>query len=129
MCLETKRLFISGKSANEFKEAIKVELNKKVLPSIGYTLPEIKDIRIARHGHAVPLALPGNLVTPAGGKAVVDQLMTPYRGRVHFVGQSNWGLPGWESIIDSTLPIVDNLFETNKIKTFNSKNMCSQLFK
>ncbi len=123
------------KSTKEFKEAIMAELNKKVLPSIGYTLADVEDIRIARHGHAVPLALPGNMVAPVNsegveiGKAVVDELATPYRERVYFVGQSTWGLPGLESIIDSTLPIVDHLVQTNKAKNLQPKNMCSAVFK
>ncbi len=109
-----------SKKLDKFKEAIMAELNAKILPPLGYTKESVEAIRVALHGHAIPVAAPGNLVTPKDGLAVVDQLQKPYRNRVFFVGQAMWGLPSWESVVDSSVNVVQGILQ--------QKNKCQALF-
>lgn len=58
---------------------------------------DVRQIRMARWGHAVPLARPGLI---ADGTA--EELLRPYDENVYFVNQDNWALPAVEnSLLDA----------------------------
>ena len=53
---------------------------------------DVRQIRVARWGHAVPLAKPGLI---ADGTA--EELLRPFDDNVYFVNQDNWALPAVEN--------------------------------
>ncbi len=57
----------------------------------------VRQVRLTRWGHAMPLARPGFI---ADGNA--DRVRSPMGGNIHFVNQDNWALPAAEnSLIDA----------------------------
>ncbi len=117
-----------GKNVDQFKVGISAELEAKILPALGYTKESVQAIRVALHGHAIPLASPGNIVTPKDGIALVDQIQKPYRDKVFFVGQAMWGLPAWETVVDSSMAVANEILGKRKM-ALKANNQCTQVFK
>ncbi len=67
---------------------------KQILGIVGLTPSDVRQVRMTRWGHAVPLHRP-NLI--AGG--VVENLRRPYEDLVYFVNQDNWALPAIENCL------------------------------
>ena len=63
-----------------------------ILPLLNLRREDIAGIRLARWGHALPVAETGLI---AGG--TVDRLRKPFRGGMFFVQQDNWALPAIET--------------------------------
>lgn len=57
----------------------------------------VRQIRMSRWGHAMPIHVPGLIVN-----GIVDQLIRPIEERIWFVNQDNWALPAVEnSLLDA----------------------------
>jgi hypothetical protein len=63
-----------------------------VLPVLGIDVTRVLEVRMARWGHALPVAAPGFI---ADGHA--EQVRKPHQGRVFFAHQDNWALPAIET--------------------------------
>jgi hypothetical protein len=64
----------------------------RILPLLGLRRADVAGIRLARWGHALPVAETGLI---AGG--TVDRLRKPFRDGLFFVQQDNWALPAIET--------------------------------
>ena len=75
-----------------YSARIKKDLFEKILPVIGYQNTDLKDLRLARWGHAMPLAKPGFYWSGAP-----KALSRPFGERIFFVHQDNWAAPAIET--------------------------------
>jgi hypothetical protein len=81
-----------------FAEA-SVETIRHGLGLLGVADSAVRQVRLTRWGHAMPLAKPDFI---AGGHA--EALVRPFDGGVHFANQDNWALPAVEnSLLDAAL--------------------------
>lgn len=77
--------------ANVLRE-FEAQVVEGILPLLSLRREDIAGIRLARWGHALPVAETGLI---AGG--TVDRLRKPFRGGMFFVQQDNWALPAIET--------------------------------
>lgn len=89
---EGRAEIFSPDSHARFEQEFRVQLEKEVLPALGYDLKDLAEIRIARWGHPLPIASPGIY---RGG--VLPAIQKPFRERVFFVQQDNWACPALET--------------------------------
>ncbi len=75
-----------------FSSRIRRDLTEKVFPALGYSKSDLKEIRLARFGHAIPLAKPGFYWSGAP-----KALSKPFAERIFFVNQDNWAAPAIET--------------------------------
>ena len=94
-----KRAALMAATHDSLKADIEKQLKEKILPVLAVDAGMIKEIRIARWGHPLPLAEVGNF----SGQGKVDLLRAPFKGVVYFTNQDNWTLPGFEGLFDSAL--------------------------
>ncbi|MEZ6015824.1 MAG: NAD(P)-binding protein [Planctomycetota bacterium] len=77
--------------------AASVDTVRHGLALLGVADSAVRQVRLTRWGHAMPLARPRFI---AGGHA--EALVRPFDGAVHFVNQDNWALPAVEnSLLDA----------------------------
>lgn len=70
---------------------------RRMLDLIGVKHNRVRQVRMTRWGHAMPIARPGLIAN-----GVVDDLRRPFADRVYFVNQDNWALPAVEnSVLDA----------------------------
>lgn len=68
-----------------------------MLGLLDVTPSAVRQVRMTRWGHAVPIAKPGLIAY-----GTVAELRRPYQERVYFVNQDNWALPAVEnSLLDA----------------------------
>ncbi len=83
-------------------------LSERIHELLGVTntpVSAVKEIRLTRWGHAMPISEPGFIASGAP-----QQLLRPYEGAVYFVNQDNWALPAVENcLIDANniMPEID----------------------
>jgi len=80
-------------SYERFAERLAPQLDE-MLPVFGLGRKDVEQVRMARWGHAMPLAAPGLI---AGG--VTDRIRAPIGERIYFVNQDNWALPAVENTL------------------------------
>jgi phytoene dehydrogenase-like protein len=76
------------------RREFEAQLFERILPLLGLGRAEVAGIRLARWGHALPVAATGLI---AGG--TVDRLRRPFRDGMFFVQQDNWALPALETAV------------------------------
>jgi len=76
-----------------YAENIVAQLDS-ILSHVGMTRSAIRQVRMTRWGHAMPLHRPGLIVN-----GTVDELRRPYEGKVYFVQEDNWALPAVENCL------------------------------
>ncbi len=76
----------------KFLREFEAQVFEGILPLLNFRREDIAGIRLARWGHALPVAETGLI---AGG--TVDRLRRPFRERLFFVQQDNWALPAIET--------------------------------
>lgn len=70
---------------------------RSALALLGVPEPAVRQVRLARWGHAMPLARPGLIAAGVPG-----ELLRPFQERVYFVNQDDWALPAIEnSLLDA----------------------------
>jgi len=77
-----------------YQEEFRQQVSKQVLPLLGLSAANIRDIRIARWGHPLPVARQGFY-----RQRTYEKLRAPYRDKVFFVQQDNWALPAFETAL------------------------------
>lgn len=87
-----------------FAEAFAAQLRDEVLPLLGMPESAVREIRLTRWGHAMPLAEPGFI---ASGKP--QELLRPFEGKVYFVNQDNWALPAVENCVIDAHNVADEI--------------------
>jgi monoamine oxidase len=85
--------------AAEFKGQI-----SELLPLLGFSEADVKDCRLARWGHPLPLAATGLL---SGG--IVETLRRPMQDKVFFVEQDNWCVPAIETAVGEALAFAPRI--------------------
>jgi protoporphyrinogen oxidase len=87
-------LILADERFAHYRQEFREQVSKQVLPLLGLSPENIKDIRIARWGHPLPVARQGFY-----RERVYEKLRAPHRGRVFFVQQDNWALPAFETAL------------------------------
>ena len=74
---------------------------QRVVPQINFMLgllnipnTAVRQVRMTRWGHAMPIAYPGFIAT-----GVAAELRRPFQDIVYFVNQDNWALPAFETSV------------------------------
>ena len=75
-------------SYSRYRQAFEDQIAKQILPLLNLGPQHVRDLRLTRWGHALPMAHVG---VYRGG--VVDELRRPFKNRVFFVEQDNWACP------------------------------------
>ena len=94
-----KRAALMTATHETLKADIEKQLKEKILPVLALEPSKVKEIRITRWGHPLPLAEVGNF----SAKGKIELLRAPFRDVVYFTNQDNWTLPGFEGLFDSAL--------------------------
>lgn len=81
-----------------YRSEFERQLHESILPLLKLDKEHVVDLRLARWGHALPVAAPGLIA-----EGVVDHLRRPFRGRVFFIQQDNWALPALETAATEAL--------------------------
>jgi len=87
-------LVLSDERFTDYQAEFRQQVSDQVLPLLGLSAADIRDIRIARWGHPLPVARQGFYQ-----QRTYEQLRAPYRGKVFFVQQDNWALPAFETAL------------------------------
>lgn len=90
-------LYAAGSCAR-YRAMFEQQVHEAILPLLRLERENIVDLRIARWGHALPVAAPGLIAD-----GTVEAIRTPFRGRVFFVEQDNWALPAFETCVTEAL--------------------------
>ncbi len=88
----TGRGFILGQQAFDHVTERLIEHLDEILTPVGVQRSQIRQVRLTRWGHALPISAPGFI---ADGHA--RRVREPIDGRVFFVNQDNWALPAVET--------------------------------
>lgn len=86
------------------KKTFETQVINSILPFLGFNASDIKDIRLARWGHPLPVAAKGLIA-----EKVVDQLYAPFKEKVFFVEQDNWALPAFETAVTEAINWVPKI--------------------
>lgn len=77
-----------------------------LLAMLGLVPADVHQVRMARWGHAMPIASP-NLIADG----VLERVRQPYRQHVYFVNQDNWALPAVETCLleaEAMRPLIED---------------------
>lgn len=85
----------AGDAYARLRAEFQAQIEKEILPVLGFTPADVVDLRLARYGHALPVAARGKLTD-----GTVEALRKPFRDRVFFVEQDNWCLPAIETCLE-----------------------------
>ncbi|MGZ3711687.1 MAG: FAD-dependent oxidoreductase, partial [Bdellovibrionota bacterium] len=94
----------SPESYTRFEQEFRVQLEKEVLPGLGYEPKDLAELRLARWGHPLPIAKPGVF----RGKAL-ELCRKPFAKRVFFVQQDNWATPALETCAREAIRTAPNV--------------------
>ena len=86
-----------------YGEALAAKL-RSTLKLVGLPDSSVLEIRMARWGHALPLAQVGFLAT-----GTHEKLRRTYQDSIHFVNQDNWALPAIENSILDAYEVADTI--------------------
>lgn len=99
---------LMGENAYETqKNRFQNQIQNSILPLLHLKQNDIVDLRLARFGHALPLAKKGFFQ-----KNYVQDLRQPFKNRVFFVEQDNWAYPSLQTGATDAWLLQDNI---NKI--------------
>jgi hypothetical protein len=88
----TGRGFVIGDDAHDDVATRMAAQLDRILPPLGFDRADVRQVRLTRWGHALPIAAPRYI---AEGHA--ERVREPIDGVVHFVNQDNWALPAVET--------------------------------
>lgn len=83
---------IEKSSYEKFYREFSEQIHSELLPYFKLDKSNLVDLRLARWGHALPLAQKGLLANET-----VDHLCRPIKNKIFFVEQDNWALPAFET--------------------------------
>ena len=89
-------LYAEGAYAR-FKNEFRAQIETDILPILGFSPGDVVDLRLARYGHAMPVAARGKLTD-----GTIDTIRKPFKDRVFFVEQDNWVLPAIETSLEES---------------------------
>ncbi len=72
------------------------------LATLNVPASSVRQIRMARWGHAMPIAAPGLIAD-----GVTDELRRPFQDLIHFANQDNWALPAIENSLADAETVAD----------------------
>lgn len=87
-------LVLADERFTHYQQEFRKQVSDQVLPLLGLSPANIRDIRIARWGHPLPVARQGFY-----RERNYESLRAPHRGKVFFVQQDNWALPAFETAL------------------------------
>jgi hypothetical protein len=97
---------LQSNSYENIRQDMLRQIHQEILPVYGLSPDAIVDLRIARWGHPIPVAMKG-LVS----RGITEQIRKPFRKRVFFVEQDNLLLPAIETALGEAL------YWSNQVRT------------
>ena len=89
---------LAENSYQRYRAEFEAQLRDSILPLLKIKPEQVRDLRIARWGHPLPVAAKGLIAD-----GTVDALRAPFKERVFFVEQDNWALPALETSVTEAL--------------------------
>jgi hypothetical protein len=77
---------------------------RAALRTIGVAPHEVAEVRLARFGHAMPIAAPNAIAT-----GIAERVRRPIADRIYFVNQDNWLLPAVETCLEEAFTWTDEI--------------------
>ena len=84
-----------------FAEKLVPQLDR-ILPIFGVDRNHVRQVRMARWGHAMPVAQPGFIAYGTAAK-----LREPFMDHIYFANQDNWALPAFETSLLEAKHVAD----------------------
>ncbi len=97
-------------SYDRIRREFESQVSESILPALGFSEKNMRELRVARWGHPLPLAQTGLFANQ-----VVDKLFAPFQSRIFFVEQDNWALPAFETAAMEAIrwaPQIDRFLRT-----------------
>jgi hypothetical protein len=94
-----------GDPWDAYAQAIRPRVGE-ILDLLGIPLGAVRQVRLTRWGHALPIAKPHLIWS-----GVPEQLLRPFQDRVFFVNQDNWALPAVENSLLDAKSVTDQVSE------------------
>ncbi|MGZ3773697.1 MAG: FAD-dependent oxidoreductase [Pseudobdellovibrionaceae bacterium] len=85
-------------SYEKYRLEFEQQINQEILPLVGIKKNQVKDIRLSRWGHPMPVPLKGLIAD-----GTLDEIRRPFADRVFFIEQDNWLLPCIETAAQEAL--------------------------
>lgn len=77
---------------------------QSTLSMLGVSMNEVRQVRISRWGHAMPIAEPQFIAD-----GMPQELMRPFQQQVWFANQDNWALPAIENSLDDAHTVAQQI--------------------
>lgn len=100
----TARFTIVGEEDWRASAALAAPQIEHIASTLGIEPCHIRQVRLARWGHAMPYAVPG-----AYSNGLPQELRRPIDGRIWFVNQDNWLLPAVETCLSEALWVAPQI--------------------
>lgn len=84
---------VTEESWRNYAEALVPQL-ASILSNVGMDKSNVRQVRMTRWGHAMPLHAPRLIV-----EGTTDDLRRPFEGAIYFVQEDNWALPAVENCL------------------------------
>ncbi len=91
MCATARYELVFEDPWERWARRLEVQLDD-ILSLFRLTRADVAQVRLARWGHAMPVAAPGLIAS-----GTIEQLRRPIEDRVYFANQDNWALPAVEN--------------------------------
>lgn len=91
-------------SYSQYRQEFEDQIHTEILPLLNLKKENIQELRITRWGHPLPVAKPGFI-----SEGTAQILRKPYKDKVFFVEQDNWGLPAFETAAGEALLMADKI--------------------
>jgi hypothetical protein len=94
LCFSNSRFTLIHENAwQDYAERLAPQV-RKILDLFGVDYGAVRQVRMTRWGHAVPITRPGLIAN-----GTIDRLRRPVDDRIYFVNQDNWALPAVENCL------------------------------
>lgn len=103
-------LIYAPDSYEKYRLEFEHQVNQEILPLIGISKDRVKEVRLSRWGHPMPVPVRGLI-----SDGTIDELRRPFAERVFFVEQDNWILPCLETAAQEALnwaPEVEKILKS-----------------
>lgn len=77
---------------------------RAALRTIGVAPNEVAEVRLARFGHAMPIAAPNAIAS-----GIAERVRRPIADKIYFVNQDNWLLPAVETCLEEAFTWTDEI--------------------
>ncbi len=101
---DARPALLSPNAYSRIRSEFEGQVRQEILPLLGYTASQLRDLRITRWGHAMPVCEVG-----CYSDSRIEMLRAPVADRIFFANQDNWLLPGVEVCAAEAFEMTDRI--------------------